>query len=204
LYHDLHICFNYIRTGASKGIGRAISLTFNRKFTENTIFVLLARDLKQLNEVQDQLKKESTNNKVILKTVDFSNASYQYSDYKGMLESLLASADLNQISELYVVYNHGSFHIAPIEENAKSIDENFQTNVMSVWKLLTAVRILFEKVDKQYHINLSSLLATQCTASASAYSSSGSEWFVKLYLVAHSLFVVSPCRSCYAVQNFSN
>jgi short-subunit dehydrogenase len=160
------------RIGASKGIGKSIALQFNQRFKENTIFVLLARDLNKLNEVKSQLESESISNKVLLTTIDFSNATHQYNDYKDILQSLLESTDLNLIDELYAIYNHGTFKILTIDENAKTIDENFQTNVTSVWKLLTAIRQLFENVEKQWHINLSSMLATTCVPLSSSYSSS--------------------------------
>lgn len=61
-----------------------------------------------------------------------------------------------------------------VEKVADLASAEFQTNVVSVWTLMSALRALFptDLVAKQYHINTSSLLATLIQPMCSVYSAS--------------------------------
>lgn len=76
--------------------------------------------------------------------------------------------------ELYVFYNHGTLTLETVEKVANLATAEFQTNVISVWTLMSAIRDLFptDLIAKQYHINTSSLLATVIQPMCSVYSSS--------------------------------
>ena len=106
--------------------------------------------------------------------IDFSDSKNGVDEYKNYLTDLL---DLNeickQLSEMYVFYNHGTLELMPIEEAANICAEFYQTNVISVWKLLSAVRSLFPIRGglTQYHINMSSKMAYLNVPSYSLYTS---------------------------------
>ncbi len=76
--------------------------------------------------------------------------------------------------ELYVFYNHGTLKLECVEKVADSATSEFQINVVSIWILMAALRDMFpsDLVPKQYHINISSLLATLVQPMCSLYSSS--------------------------------
>jgi len=159
-------------TGASKGIGAQIALIANRKLTsEQNTFLLIARDLTKLEQVKAEINKESPNSEVILLGYDFG----QLSDTQKMSQLLkTALNETTKFTELYVFYNHGTLRLASVDQVADHTSQEFQINVISVWTLLAAVRNLFpiSQVPTQFHVNISSLLATQMSKMCSVYSSS--------------------------------
>lgn len=165
-------------TGASRGIGEALSIEANKRFHENTLFVLIARDLSKLEKVKLNLK--SSSNKFILIKIDFSNELNATNYYRQTLETSLNEIELKEIEELIVIYNHGTLIISPVEKSADQVKSFYEINVFSVWKFLAAIREMFpvNLITHQYHVNISSLLATSFSPSMSAYSSCK---FINLY-----------------------
>jgi NAD(P)-dependent dehydrogenase (short-subunit alcohol dehydrogenase family) len=172
-----------IITGASRGIGAQIALDLNKRFGENTRYLLIARDQPKLEEVKAQMSKEnsnlvhsSTKNKFVVLAMDFSSHFTTKEMFELIKSSLTNNGEqqLDKLDELYVFYNHGTLSLAPVEEIADQMDEQFRTNVTSVWILMAAIREMFpiSMVPVQFHINISSLLATKLIESFSAYSAS--------------------------------
>ncbi len=163
-----------IVTGASKGIGEQISLVANKRLTnKSNTFLLIARDLAKLEQVKAELIKENPHSDVFLLSYDFE----QSSNTEKMSELLKTALNLNdtaKFSELYVFYNHGTLRLATVDQVADHATKEFQINVISVWTLLAALRSLFpiDQAPTQFHVNISSLLATQMTRLCSVYSSS--------------------------------
>ena len=169
-----------IITGASRGIGAWIACEANKRFNETTVFLLIARDQHKLNEVREQMAKSkskcaSLQNKIVTLSHDFSKR-VAVADMLALIRQTLAAAaaDVDRIQELYVFYNHGTLKIATIETIADRVADEFQVNVCSVWILMAAIRQLFplNLVATQFHVNISSLLATKLLESCSIYSSS--------------------------------
>lgn len=159
-------------TGASKGIGAQIALETNKKFTDKdtqTTFLLIARDLAKLHEVKAELIKENSQNNVLTLSYDFSRVT----NVETLTDILRNNLTDQNFDEMYVFYNHGTLKIAGVELVADDATNEFQINVISVWQLLAAIRRLFPNniVPKQYHINISSLVATQMSKMCSVYSS---------------------------------
>ena len=100
-----------IVTGASRGIGEAISIEFSNSFDKDAHFLLIARDIEKLFEVRNKIIEESHkrngNNQVSVLSVDFSK-KHEVSDYFKLLKDVFVDTNLNSFGELYVVYNHGS------------------------------------------------------------------------------------------------
>ena len=165
-----------IITGASRGIGEEISLQTNKEFNQNTLFILIARSIEKLDYLKSELQSHNKNgsNKFESLPLDFSKGIYQKANYIDELNKVLNKFDLQNLSELYVFYNHGTLVLNDVEKSADDVSENFETNVLSVWKFLAAVRELFpnDKIAVQYHINTSSKLATSFQHGFSLYSSS--------------------------------
>jgi short-subunit dehydrogenase len=149
-----------IITGASRGIGAAAAIGFNRRYESNTEFILLARDLNLLIETKNKMLASNNINESLIKLVrfDFSKKNLEINDYKN---SLLKALDENikSYDELIIIYNHGTLDYGLIKNaNNEILQDKFQTNFFSVWLLLNAVESLFPEdlVSKQFHINLDS------------------------------------------------
>ena len=170
------IAFDIQLLGASKGIGRQIAYSTNKRFNENTLFVLISRDLSNLEYVKnDMLKEKSPNialsNKIITLSHDFSR-NVDVNQCLDILKSLFKNEDFSFVTELYVFYNHGSLRIGTIEKVADYSLNEFQINVASIWVLIAAIRHLFplDLVPSQFHINISSLWASKLQESCSIYN----------------------------------
>jgi len=182
-----------IITGASKGIGEEIANQLNEKFSENTLFVLIARSLDKLDELKRKLASKKPLNQYKTLKIDFSNEKV---DYANELKNSFKELILTEVKDLLVFYNHGSLIISDVESSANDINEFFEVNVLSVWKFLSAVRELFpaDKVPKQFHINTSSKLATSFSAGMSAYSSSKG-FFVEVKIIFSLDITSEKCSS---------
>lgn len=160
-----------IITGASKGIGAQIALQTNQKFNDKqTTFLLVARDLAKLNEVANEMTKANSLSEVLTMSYDFSQVA-KTEDLKNLLNARLKQKEA--FDELYVFYNHGTLKIDSVEKVADQATNEFQINVISVWTLMSALREMFplNSVKKQFHINISSLLATALDKMCSVYCS---------------------------------
>ena len=145
----------------------------NNKFHQNSIFLLIARDFNKLIQVKEELENQSTANKIIINSFDFSN----HMPYMNMVEILnqnLKDILLSDLKELYVFYNHGTLKIENILKSSDEAQQEFQINVLSVWTLLGALKHIFpiENVPIQFHVNISSLWASLPTVNVSTYNTS--------------------------------
>lgn len=93
-------------TGASKGIGRSIALELSRKLHHNSIFVLLARSMKGLEETKAQIQEVDKSITVQTYSVDFANPSLQ--EYEQLFEKVLSTIDTNDIHFGIFFHNAGS------------------------------------------------------------------------------------------------
>jgi len=145
-----------IITGASRGIGLSAAIEFNKRFPQNSHFVLLARDLAKLNEAKEKLLKDGSNSIEIVQ-IDFSNDSLKLDD---CIDILNGAIDSNaNFGELYVIYNHGTLENGSVFEVVdEKLKGKFEANFFSVWNLLAAVgKLLPEKrIPKQFHVNINS------------------------------------------------
>lgn len=168
-------------TGASRGIGSGISVEANNKFNKDTVFLLVARDEKKLNEIKDQLVKVSPENKFITLKFDFAK-KITINENAELLKNALAEIDFSKLEEVYVIYNHGTLVTGKIETVIEEInrEEFLQINVFGIWVLLTAFMKLFplSQFKKQYHINVSSDSARFPSEGLSLYCTS----LIKCYL----------------------
>jgi sepiapterin reductase len=160
-------------TGASRGIGSAIANESAKKFpTDDTIFLLIARDLNKL----EQMRQEIGVNRAFAMQLDFS-LSHTPDELKQLLNTKfldLVSGSGHSFDELYIFYNHGTLIFGRVDELGEVAAREFQINVVSVWELLSALLGLFSAVPKQFHVNMSSLLATKLEAQFSVYSTTRS------------------------------
>jgi short-subunit dehydrogenase len=163
-----------IVTGASRGIGEAIAIQLNKNFNENTLFLLMARDLKKLDAVGQTLSENSQGkNKFISIQVDFiqpNSAEF----YRDLIRNAFQTGqyDLNNFTDLIAVYNHGTLEHGTVVQKAQdSLRDKFEINFFSVWTLLAGLNLLlpYEKIQKQFHVNISSGFAEKPTAEWSGH-----------------------------------
>lgn len=163
-----------IITGASRGIGASLAYELNTKFNDKTTFLLIARDQSKLDEVKDEMKsKLGTSSQNIINTLslDFS----QHMKVEQVLDILTKMIKGHSaFNQLFVFYNHGTLKLSPLENIANKVNDEFQINVTSVWILLTAIRQMFplNSTPIQFHVNISSLLATKVFKYFSVYCTS--------------------------------
>lgn len=162
-----------IITGASRGIGATIAIQANKKFSSNTIFLLIARDEEKLADVKNQIMSLSPMNQVFLMKIDFSH-DLSKDQMTSLIKKNFADTQLNKIKELFIFYNHGTLRLEPIESAEEKKKQEFQINVFSVWTLICAFKEIFplETIPLQYHINISSLMATLALKNYSTYCTS--------------------------------
>lgn len=160
-----------ILTGASKGIGAALALEANRRFNNDTIFLLIARDLKKLEQVKTEMSRASRENKYFVVKLDFSR-NYKLDELISLLRTLFVNyIDLTLIKELYVFYNHGTLIFGQTDEIGDKVSEQFQINVISVWLLMNVIRRMFpeSQCPLQFHVNMSTLMASKAEKRFSVY-----------------------------------
>jgi short-subunit dehydrogenase len=156
-----------IITGGSRGIGEAIAEEFNDVFHTNTHLLLLARDFQKLADVRTKLLNKNKNkNQVSILNLDFS-LPHQVSDYAKLLKEVFVETNLSNFNELYVIFNHGTLEYGSISLKAQEpLRENFETNLFSVWSLLSAINLLIPTslIGKQFFVNISSKYAEEPVA----------------------------------------
>lgn len=170
-----------IVTGASRGIGATIAIQANRKYASNTIFLLIARDEQKLSQVKDEMVSQSPLNRVLSIKIDF-GLDINKNQIVSLIKQSFDQDELNDVKELFIFYNHGTLRLESIELAEEAAKKEFQINVFSVWTLISAFKELFplEKIPLQFHINISSLMATLALKNYSAYCTSKiSNYFIE-------------------------
>ncbi|CAF0767219.1 unnamed protein product [Brachionus calyciflorus] len=161
-----------IITGSSRGIGKSIALEINRIYNKECVFLLMARDIENLNSVQSQIVLESeSKNHVHLVQIDFS-AQYQVSDYYSLLKNSFSNLVLESFHELIVFYNHGTLEFGSVSLVAQeNLRTKFETNLFSIWSLLSAINLFIPTslIPKQIHVNISSGYANESVANWSGH-----------------------------------
>ena len=154
-----------IITGASRGIGEAIAIEFNKM--ANAHILLIARDYDRLCDVRNKLVEANKNrNRVSILNIDFSLPN-QVADFFKLLKEVFVETDLGNFKELYAIYNHGTLEYGSISLKAQEpLRENFETNLFSVWSLLSAINLLVPTsvIERQFHVNISSKYAKEPVA----------------------------------------
>ncbi|CAH2246195.1 sepiapterin reductase [Pararge aegeria] len=159
-------------TGASQGIGRAISIEIAKCFYPGSLMLLLARNYQELSITADSC--ESGNVKVIHKSVDLSTASEE--DMMDILKNALAGYQINNFKRALIFHNVGSLGNLAIEtsrmENVPEMRKYYDLNVFKVISLNTQFLKLFEDVVEQVVIvNITSLCAIKPMGGMAYYCS---------------------------------
>lgn len=147
-----------IITGASRGIGREIALTFAEK-TDFSL-LLLARNEKTLSQVAEACRDKGASSVTHL-SADLSNP-----------EDIRSIADKAEISFLSgIINNAGLFNPKPLEEtNREDIDRNLQLNLHAAFELNQQFIPMLKSQGRGFLFHIGSLAAYQGLHNAVAYS----------------------------------
>jgi short-subunit dehydrogenase len=162
-------------TGASRGIGHSLAIETFKKYTNDTLFILMSRDEIKLKETQNEMRllNDQTSNEIKTIQIDFSQNS-SVDNYIQQLTTNVDQLKTCQFDQIIIFYNHGTLLLGKVEEVADKVSNEFQINVTSVWCLMAALRQLFpiDKIPSQFHINISTLNSTRLLNDFSSYSAS--------------------------------
>lgn len=95
-------------TGASRGLGRAIAINFCSAFHPDSMFVLLSRDVQQLNSVKSEMETKSPGTTIITKHFDQSKLNFDV--YAALFQDVFGTAgvDPGDFEQAMMVHNAGT------------------------------------------------------------------------------------------------
>ncbi|XP_011642752.1 sepiapterin reductase-like isoform X1 [Pogonomyrmex barbatus] len=170
-------------TGASRGIGRQIAITFGSLLEEGSRMLLLARNKDALQEVAKNIPSKI---KVCTISADLSNSTK--TDFERIISECLSGTPCNSFDRLVVVHNVGSMgDITHSTNEMLDIDtwrQHYDLNFF-VPAVLNAVimNIFDDKTIKKTIINITSIFAIQAAKGYGHYCSvkATREMFFKVF-----------------------
>lgn len=142
-------------TGASRGIGRAMAVTFSKKLGPGSQVVLAARDSTKLEKVKDEIMQSNPKIQVVSHPMDLGQCS------KEDLGQLFSS-QAGEVEQGIIIHNVGT--TGDVSKKAKECsdmsawEENFRLNVFNV-ALLNNIFLERFKDKRRYVYNLSAKAA---------------------------------------------
>lgn len=161
--------------GASRGLGECISITFAKKFLTGSVFILLSRDGKALENVKTSLQSECPDQLCITKVFD--QGIMQQENFECLFDGIVQSNNISLADLEQVVMVHCAGTLGDITKyckemtDPKKVRENFDINVVGTILLNSAFLKAFKDVGSKVIINISSLAGIQPFKSWSLYCS---------------------------------
>ena len=138
-----------IITGASRGLGQAISIEMAENITEPTL-ILISRAIEDLKITENLCKKQNEKCQVILGQMDLNSAKIE--DFNQFLDK---SVDFKVFESLILVHNAGSLG----NQGTKIVDFDDADQMQSYWYLnVISVMLLNSVINKRHRIQFSSFL----------------------------------------------
>jgi len=148
-----------IITGASRGLGQAISVEMAENNTEPTL-ILISRAIEDLKITENLCKKKNDKCQVILGQIDLNSAKIE--DFNTFLDK---SVDFNGFDSLILVHNAGSLGNQGTKivdfDDADQMQSYWHLNVISVMLLNSVINKRAGNMKNRLVINISSLAALQ-------------------------------------------
>lgn len=174
-------------TGASKGIGQTIAIELSKIINKNSVFVLLARSVKGLEETKTSIQQVDNSFTVLTFTVDLSEPSL--TDYEQLFGKVLSSIEATELQYGYIIHNAG--HVGELKEAASLSDLNtwrkyFDLNLFSTVLLNNVFLQKIQPIAAQLVIvNITSLCGRQPFLNMAMYCSgkAARELFFKVLAV---------------------
>jgi len=149
-----------IVTGASRGIGRAISIALAR---EGATIVLAARSIDKLRETADQVTAAGGKSEIVVTDL------VEEESIKNLVK--VTSRKFSQLDIL--INNAGVTHSAKLEETAtKDWDHCFAVNSRAPFILCRETLPLLKKTEAGYIVNIASVVSVKGYPLQSAYTAS--------------------------------
>ena len=163
-------------SGASRGLGECISLTFAKKFPKGSIFILLSRNGIALENVKAKINSECPGQ--ICHTKEFDQGIVLPENFDSLFDSILQSNNISFAGLEQAVMVHSAGSLGDITKyckemsDPKTIRDCFDVNVVGAILLNSAFLETFhETAIKKIVVNLSSLAALKPFKSWSLYCS---------------------------------
>ncbi|OWF47701.1 sepiapterin reductase-like [Mizuhopecten yessoensis] len=161
-------------TGASRGLGKSVAKIFATKFPESSLFILLARNLTDLEAVKAEIRENMPTLKVAVKKFDQGNLDQAIFDslFDTVFEEYGVSP--NDFEQSVIVHNAGTLgdntKYASQLSDVATVQRNFDVNVSGMILLNSGFLRKFSNSSKgRLIVNLSSLVAVQPVSSFSLY-----------------------------------
>ncbi|VEN63818.1 unnamed protein product [Callosobruchus maculatus] len=160
-------------TGASRGIGRTIAVELSRRLQQNSIFVLIARSEKGLEETKNLIQEVDKALNVQTIALDLSKPNLV--EYTNIFNKVLSSIDKDDIYSALFFHNAGS--IGEAKQTTDLIDlqkwsDYYHFNLFSVALLnSTFIKLLRPVAPQLVVVNITSLAGRQPFVNLSMYGS---------------------------------
>lgn len=181
-------------TGASKGIGRTIALELSRHLDQNSIFVLIARSEKGLEDTKTQILMVDKSITVQTYLLDLSKPDLN--EYNTLFQTILSSVDTAGIEFGLIFHNAG--HVGTLKQTTDLTDlttwrEYYDLNLFSVVLLNSVFIKQIRPIAPQLVIvNVTSLCGRSPVVNLSMYGSgkAARELFFKVLAVEEPKIIV--------------
>tara|TARA_R110002049_G_scaffold288033_2_gene470339 strand:+ start:2037 stop:2735 length:699 start_codon:yes stop_codon:yes gene_type:complete len=148
-----------IITGATKGIGRAVSI---RLASEGIDIVAISSSKNNLEELKKFIEK-TTKAKCYIHVCDLTN--------KNQRLHLISSLAVYEQKVSILVNNFGRYSVGTIEEiSSTDLITNFEHNVVTAFELSQFIAPIFKEKKEGYIFNILSVLAEKTRQTAAAYT----------------------------------
>ncbi|CAB3230529.1 unnamed protein product [Arctia plantaginis] len=159
-----------VLTGASQGIGRAISIELSKVLGPKSLMLLLARSKDELAKTADQCKQDNVT--TVYESMDLSKASAK--DMFDVISRALKGRKVTDFATAMIFHNVGSLgNLAVPTERMEDVDEMrqyYDLNVFNVIKLNTQFLKVFKEVEERIVIvNITSLCAIKAMSGMASY-----------------------------------
>ncbi|RUS82239.1 hypothetical protein EGW08_010015 [Elysia chlorotica] len=150
-----------IVTGATRGFGKSIALTFSKKLPPGSLFILLSRNSDLLNEVANLVQQRADIRAV---AAVFDQSSNNQDHFNNIITDCMSNSEVSptDFEQSLLINNAGS--LEPLEflrdlDNIADISNFFQTNLVGCVALTAKFLQLFKPsvINSRVIINISSL-----------------------------------------------
>ncbi|XP_049876412.1 sepiapterin reductase [Pectinophora gossypiella] len=159
-------------TGASQGIGRAISVEISKQLGPNSLMLLLARNKQELAKTASLC--ESDDVKVVYESIDLSKATVK--EMNDVLNNSIQGRKPSDFTNCIIFHNVGSLGNLSIEtarmEDVEELRQYYDLNVFQVIALNTQFLKMFKEFeDRIIIVNITSLCAIKPMGGMAYYCS---------------------------------
>jgi len=184
-------------TGASRGFGKAIAVKFAQKLPSSSVFVLLARNVSDMEGVRNEMQALVKDLKVYVKAFDQGNMDQGV--FNDIIQNIITEYKINiqDFQQAVIVHNAVSMgdvtKLATQMTQVSTVKSTFEINVSGMILLNAAFFQVFSDSSKsRLVVNVTSDNTTNADPSLSLYCSG-----TVLLRLIKSLFSTNVTQSCH-------